>query len=159
MFKCFRLKNPMTLNPGDSLDLKCVYNSKGKNERTFYGRTSTEEMCVSGVQYYPLDSHFIMCESSGMLQVCNGEWAEPNSCNLSSIGQIIPEVVTKIMSNCDQTGVICKPECKIVINEVKSANPCFTGDSLYYTELTVEYYLPEYMTMAHKFRLAIRSCD
>ena len=149
----------MTLNPGDSLDLKCVYNSKGKNERTFHGDTSTEEMCVSVIKYYPFDSHFNLCESSGMLHLCNGEWAEPNSCNLSSLGQIIPEVVTKIMSNCDQTGVICKPECKIVINEVKSANPCFTGDTLYYTELIIEDDLSEDKTMARKFRLAIRSCD
>ena len=78
---------------------------------------------------------------------------------MSSLEQSIPEVVTKIMSDCYQTGIICYPECKNVINEVKSANPCYTGDSLYYTEFIIEDKLVEDKTMACNFRLAIRSCD
>ena len=102
--------------------------------------------------------YYSQCDNSGKLTLCNNEWEEPNNCNLSSLGQSIPEEVTKIMSSCDQTGVICKPECKIVINEVKSANPCYTGESLYYTEFIMEDRLFVDKTMARKFRLAIRSC-
>ena len=159
LFLHFRLEKPLTVMPGDSFVLKCTYQSRLKKERTFYGPAATDEMCGALIEYYPANTHYEICANSGKLEICNGEWAEPNNCNVSLVRQIIPEIVTKIMSKCDQTGVKCQPECKRLIQELKLENPCFNGDTLYYTEFITEDVITGGPKMAHIFRTAIRSCD
>lgn len=53
------------LLPGDRLRLSCVWNSMSRTVNTTGGESSSQEMCVALIQYYPLDTQFMTCTDSG----------------------------------------------------------------------------------------------
>ena len=150
------------INPGDSFDVKCEYQSKLKQQVTFFGDATSDEMCLAFIAYYPFHPQYTMCMSSGNLPMCIGgserfKFAVPHKCNITLlVAEKFQPFVMKILSHCDPTGVTCKPGCQDEINKFKSADPCFTGDALYVTEFVMQRGNRE---MVRRFQLAIRSCD
>ncbi|XP_050717468.1 DBH-like monooxygenase protein 1 isoform X2 [Eriocheir sinensis] len=48
-----RLKKEVTVLPGDSFILECLYDSSGRTDPTFGGPGSRDEMCLAFLLYYP----------------------------------------------------------------------------------------------------------
>jgi len=42
-----------TINPGDKLNVHCIYDTTGRTTPTFFGVESDDEMCMDFVSYYP----------------------------------------------------------------------------------------------------------
>jgi len=75
----YRIKN--TLIPGDRLIVHCVWDSTSRTTNTTGGESSSEEMCVVGFQYYPLQESFIYCTDyagkRGARAFCGGSTLTP----------------------------------------------------------------------------------
>jgi len=50
-----------TIKPGDRFNTHCVYNTKNKGEVTPFGISSSEEMCIHFLSYYPRVIGFDNC--------------------------------------------------------------------------------------------------
>ena len=48
-----RFKPEVVINPGDELMIKCVYNSISREEYTYWGDGTFDEMCYGIFTYYP----------------------------------------------------------------------------------------------------------
>ncbi|KAL9656632.1 hypothetical protein ABK040_002903 [Willaertia magna] len=56
-----RLEPYKILQPGDQLTTVCNYNSIGKNETTFGGESTDDEMCFNFLAYYPRENGLTAC--------------------------------------------------------------------------------------------------
>ena len=52
----------VTVLPGDLLEVDCIYNTASRNNLSFGGEATTDEMCLSFVTYYPR-TDFVTCGS------------------------------------------------------------------------------------------------
>ena len=52
------------IQPDDDLILNCLYNTKGRNEFSYGGLSTQEEMCLNFLHYYPRVLDFPFCVSS-----------------------------------------------------------------------------------------------
>ena len=50
------LENPIVLRPGDELLTTCDYKSTSRTKTTYWGSSSTDEMCYSFLTYYPKEN-------------------------------------------------------------------------------------------------------
>ncbi|KAL5491375.1 hypothetical protein EMCRGX_G016654 [Ephydatia muelleri] len=53
----------VTVLPGDLLEVDCIYNTASRNNLSFGGEATTDEMCLSFVTYYPRIDNFVACGS------------------------------------------------------------------------------------------------
>ncbi|UJR07225.1 hypothetical protein I4U23_011513 [Adineta vaga] len=57
------LSKPIKLYPGDAFATRCIYNTMNKNEVTWGGEKTKEEMCLHMFTYYPRMNDMYMCGS------------------------------------------------------------------------------------------------
>ncbi|CAH1233409.1 MOXD1 [Branchiostoma lanceolatum] len=60
------MKEEITVYPGDTLLVECTYNSMNRDQVTYGGYATTDEMCEVFFQYYP-KFHLSFCDSSPSL--------------------------------------------------------------------------------------------
>jgi len=53
--------NNMTIQPGDRINLHCIYNAQTRATKTIFGPSSEDEMCLDFVYYYPKVLNFNYC--------------------------------------------------------------------------------------------------
>ena len=61
------------LQPGDEIRVECVYESLTRNETTFYGDGTSDEMCFGIMSYYPAVSEFTYCGQWRQIDECSNE--------------------------------------------------------------------------------------
>ena len=66
---CCRIDPPVVLQPGDELKMNCKFKTKTKNDITFFGESTSDEMCLVFFAYYP-KTNFRSCVSYGALDLC-----------------------------------------------------------------------------------------
>jgi len=71
------------INPGDRMNLECIYNTMSRTEPTNFGPDSDDEMCVEFIAYYPRLTlpgvNFMSCGSfKGRYHVDSSGWTEVN---------------------------------------------------------------------------------
>ncbi|XP_070554980.1 DBH-like monooxygenase protein 1 homolog [Ptychodera flava] len=73
------LKEPAIVQPGDRLTLECNYNTESRTNMTYGGLSTTSEMCLSYLYYYPR-IQLARCESLPVI-----EFAMNACCNVTKI--------------------------------------------------------------------------
>jgi len=74
---------PIEFRPGDELKTKCVFKTTGKDEITYFGEATSDEMCYSFLNFYPVENGADSCVS----------WEEYDQCEIEGNGQ------TKLISS------------------------------------------------------------
>lgn len=122
---------PIEVLPGDELRSTCVYKTTSKENFTYFGMGTNDEMCFGGITFYPqqnVKNQF--CSTWKSIPVC--ELRKPNirGCNIKQFANIShPEFVDMreaVMDHCS-TNSTCFKQCEHHLKIIKS-HPCMNGD-------------------------------
>lgn len=70
--------------------MKCVYDSTQKNARTYYGESTSDEMCYAFFAYYPLIDGLGFCGQVGKIDVCYGSYDDEfESCDFFTFTKLV----------------------------------------------------------------------
>ncbi|ESO93057.1 hypothetical protein LOTGIDRAFT_162081 [Lottia gigantea] len=118
-------KTPIKLLPGDTIKTRCVFNSQNRDQVTYFGDATSDEMCFGFFTYYPKENiKMSSCTSWKSLPYCavySGE--EYLGCNFVEF-RSKQGMFTEIRQNCSTE---CTTECLSKI-ELLMNHACMKGD-------------------------------
>ena len=148
------------MNPGDELEVVCIFNSKKMTKPVYYGDATSDEMCYSFLTYYP-KLPFNHCIQHGKgkgkgkgkgIENCN-EFVLSSAAGCQIESARFKKTLDDIWDYCDRTGGNnCKLACKNLLTN--KSNPCVGDDARRY----IEYYLGKPEPDVPMLN-ALRSCD
>ncbi|KAJ8300469.1 hypothetical protein KUTeg_021988 [Tegillarca granosa] len=151
-------ENPLVIEKGDELIVKCTYQSLSNKRTTFYGEGTSDEMCFSFLTYFPAENiNYPYCLTWKSIPYCkliHGEvFPEIDGCRLQDMfNQSNPATklfFDMVVQNC-RPFQTCLPECLELLKSYKS-HPCLQGD--------VGDYIRMQSTKAHNMTLFIAAID
>ncbi|XP_067661768.1 tyramine beta-hydroxylase-like [Haliotis asinina] len=152
---------PVAVHPGDSLKTTCVFQSVSVKKTTYYGDSTSDEMCYGILTYYPKNATSTSnCYSWKTLNFCDMDNRVIMGCNINDfLNQSHPNtkmVMDKVLDNCSPYGE-CREECPAAIAEAEK-HPCLVKgvmqEYLLYVRSTTSLDLK-----AMKFVAALGSCS
>ncbi|OWF47545.1 dopamine beta-hydroxylase-like [Mizuhopecten yessoensis] len=150
-----KFSSSIDIKPGDAIYTSCSYNTMTRNMSTFFGRTTSDEMCLGLFSYYPAE-HLSP-------RHCFSEMGLPQ-CALTDSATIVDRChVVTFPSSPEATAIIqslkdncipfrCLRECINVVKKIRT-NPCFKG--------TVNDYIIKQIQTLHGLEtiMRLKSCD
>lgn len=122
--------DPVRMDPGDELKTTCTFRSTSRTVTTYYGESTSAEMCFAFIMYYPKQNFkTTTCISTMGIGTCDWYSGTVQGCELGKLSNPAhPEtaaLIQQVTSNC----VVgrCQHECLTIIREVKK-QPCFMND-------------------------------
>jgi len=67
----FRFDQPMVFNAGDEILVNCVYQTLNKNTTTYWGESTSDEMCYGFITIYPAVPNFDQCTQFDNIDMCS----------------------------------------------------------------------------------------
>jgi hypothetical protein len=115
-------ESPVEFRPGDTLQIKCVYNSEGQSDITRYGDGMSEEMCYGFFTYYPISDSFHTCVAYGTGPYCPTYESELDEivgdCNATLWGDTrLPGITEELLGACEM--LRCKDGCIEVVQKAR----------------------------------------
>lgn len=125
---------PIPIEVGDELRTVCEFSSTYKTTTTFFGESTSEEMCYAFLSFYPFQAMKSepFCTTYASLSYCSpatfkGCTRELESKYFRDIGGL--EIFHNVTSNCRPFGP-CTVECMETILTAQRADPCLnSGDA------------------------------
>ena len=127
----FRFAVPIEVLPGDELRSTCVFKTTSKENFTYFGMGTNDEMCLGGITFYPQQNvKHQFCTTWKSIPVCQLRKPVIRGCHIKQFANIShPEFVDMreaIMDHCS-TNSTCFKECEYHSKIIKS-HPCMNGD-------------------------------
>ncbi len=125
--------------PGDSLVTRCNYDSSLRTHTTYYGDSTSDEMCFAFIVYYPAVHGFSECGSYRSLDVCHNVNLESGyiyDCELSTVNDTIQTYLPMLQTSCAKDGLpACQPGCQDTVERMRASNAaCLQGDTAHMLE-------------------------
>lgn len=97
-------ETPIEVKPGDSIQVKCVYNSIGKTETTVWGHGTSNEMCYGFFAYYPYVEEFTFCGQLNSIAFCDAwKTIKSDRCDLTTFRNYLYLLPTLCSANCSDS--------------------------------------------------------
>ncbi|CAH1778942.1 unnamed protein product [Owenia fusiformis] len=160
-------ETPIELRERDEGLLTCNYNSMSRNSTTFWGNSTSAEMCYAFVRYYPFNHNmkFIMmqgedvCAARTLVDTLDGvaTLGVVDGCDLDNfIKNEMAEIKNITEMICDVTGFSCNSECFDAKKKLLKTNVCVREkDAIDMTES----FLSSTKFEMEPFWRGFRSCD
>lgn len=126
--KFFEYPDPITLKPGDMVRTTCYFSAPDKKVTTFEGDSTSDEMCLGFLTFYPATN---ITGPKECVTWRSLSWCDPltsHGCDLSNRnrfreGLSQTALYANITTACKPFGP-CTDECKAAIREARSREPC-----------------------------------
>ncbi|KAH9503088.1 DBH-like monooxygenase protein 1 [Bulinus truncatus] len=120
---------PFRLDPGDEVITTCTYNTNDQSWTTYWGESTTEEMCYGYLLYFPKEnSQMTDCTTLGPnINYCdNGTFRGCTDLQMFSSPFYLndAEFYQDILHNCHPYAP-CVQECVDTLEELMKTDPCF----------------------------------
>ncbi|ESO98732.1 hypothetical protein LOTGIDRAFT_158680 [Lottia gigantea] len=138
--KTFRYDKPIELFPGDTIKTTCTYNSLSKNTTTYFGDSTTDEMCFGFITYFPKQNlNISLCTSWKSIPMCVIRSGQSyNGCYLQEFLKFSEArfmwLFNAVMEFCDKQ---CSTQCLEVVEEIETL-PCLIGEFREYVKHFME---------------------
>lgn len=105
--------------PGDQFRVDCNYNSMSRTNTTYWGLSTTDEMCYGFVTYYPANDNFIVCQQWRTVNgYCIAGFVD---CDLTTF-QVMSSTLRYICK-----GLTCPVSCRRSLETIAETG-CMSGD-------------------------------
>ncbi|XP_050411531.1 uncharacterized protein LOC126826385 [Patella vulgata] len=113
--------------PGDTLKTTCIFNSMNRDNVTFCGDATSDEMCFGFLTFYPKanTNNYVFCNTWKSIPYCAIDRGQIfDGCDLKKYSRYTKESAQLFLALNTSCFNVCTPECMAVIE----SNPCLKGD-------------------------------